>query len=110
MGKPNLTDLQKLGELTGWNVLIPKGLNVIRYLPQIVYGTREDHKNFACIWWDDDYELYRLAAKVNGRHIFNDRKLRCKNLETIVAWARRCEKKYKETVSKYKMKRIQHDF
>ena len=108
--KPRLIDLERLGELTGWNVLIPKGVDSFRFLPQIVYGTREDDNNFACVWWDDNLKLYKLAAKVNGKHIFNDKKLNYKKLETIVKWARICEKKYKLEASKWKLRRLQDDF
>lgn len=108
--KPRLIDLERLGELTGWNVLIPNGIDKYRFLPQIVYGTRDDDNNFACVWWDDSLNVYKLASKVNGKHIFNDKILRYKKLETIVKWTKKCEEKYKAEKTKIKLKRLQHDF
>ena len=108
--KPRLQDLTRLSELTGWNVLLPNGTNLNRYLPQIVLGTRDDENNFACVWWDESDDVYKLASKVNGKHIFNDKKLKYKKLETIVKWTKMCEEKYKAEKMNIKLRKLQKDF
>lgn len=108
--KPRLKDLERLSELTGWNMLLPNDTNLSRYLPQIVLGTRDDENNFACVWWDESDDVYKLASKVNGKHIFNDKKLKYKKLETIVKWVKKCEEKYKAEKMNIKLRKMQRDF
>lgn len=103
-------DLIELSLKTGWNLLNPNNNKNIAYCPQIVYGNREDSRNFCCLWWSDFDNTLKLCCKVNGLHVFNDRKLKFKKLETYVKWCKKAELKMIERKNKEKLKKIEKDF
>lgn len=103
-------DLVELSEKTGWNLLNPYGNKNNQFCPQIVYGNRDDRRNFCCLWWNDFEKTFKLCCVVNGRHVFNDKKLRFKKIGTYVKWCKKAEIKMFETKIKDKLKKIEKDF
>ena len=103
-------DLIELSLKTGWNLLNPGNNRNNSFCPQIVYGNREDRKNFCCLWWCDIDMTFKLCCVVNGLHVFNDRKLKFKKLETYVKWCKKAELKMIERKNKEKLKKIEKDF
>ena len=103
-------DLVELSLKTGWNLLNPDNNRNNSFCPQIVYGNRDDRRNFCCLWWNDFEKTFKLCCIVNGLHVFNDRKLKFKKLETYVKWCKKAEKKIIERKNHYKLKKIEKDF
>ena len=102
--------LDELSKKTGWNLLNPYGNRNNQFCPQIVYGTREDRRNFCCLWWSDMDTTFKLCCVVNGLHVYNDRKLKFKKLNTYVNWCKKAEKKIIERKNRDKLKKIEKDF
>ena len=65
-------DLIELSKMTGWNLLNPNNKGLSRYCPQIVYGNRDDCKNFCCLWWSDYHCSFFLCCKVNGKGVYRE--------------------------------------
>ncbi len=104
------TDLPELAKITGWKLLNPNNIFTSVYLPQITYGDRNDERNFACCWWDNSLSIFRLAATVDGKVLYRDKRLKYKKIETIVKWVRKCEYKFKKAKMKSRIKSINEDF
>lgn len=104
------TDLLELSKITGWKLLNPNNNHTSRFLPQITYGDRNDERNFACCWWDNSLSIFRLAATVDGKVLYRDKRLNYKKIETIVKWVRKCEYKFKKAKMKSRIKSINEDF
>ena len=103
-------DLVDLSEKTGWNLLNPNNNKLFTWCPQIVFGNRNDDKTLCCLWWSDFDKVFKLCCKVNGRYIFNDRKMKFKKIGTYVKWCKKAEQKMKERMEKNKLAKIAKDF
>lgn len=106
----NYTDLPELAKITGWKLLNPNNIFTSIFLPQITFGDRNDDRNFACCWWDDSLKIFRMAAIVDGKYLYRDKRLNYKKIETIVNWVRKCEYKFKKAKMESKIKLIDRDF
>ena len=105
-----LNDLFELSKKTGWKIINPNNDKYEHFCPQISYNDRSDDKNIACIWWDDNLNMYRLCCIVEGKTVYNDRRLNFVKIETLVKWVIKCEQKMKEKREELKLKKILKDF
>lgn len=102
----DIKNLEELSNATGWNII--RGSNT--YCPQVVYGNREDDRNFLCCWWNGEKFKYLLCGKVEGRYIFNDRIVKAKRIKTLIKELKAAEIKYKTARENIKLKAIERDF